>query len=98
MSPKGNGDEAKHLRKQAGAYIAKLRTEKRLSQLDLSRKLGYDYYSFISQVENGVVRVPPNALGAWARALGVDMGTFALTLLRYYEPGYFEAIKSKLAE
>lgn len=98
VNPKANGEEAKRLRKQAGAYIQKLRVDKGLSQLDLSKRLGYEYYSFISQVENGIVRVPPDALGAWARALGVDKGTFALNLLRYYEPHYFDAISSKLAK
>jgi transcriptional regulator with XRE-family HTH domain len=89
---KQTGDEAKQARKEAGAYIQKLRLKADLSQLELAKRLGYPYYSFISQVEGGVVRLPPDGLRAWARALGVDVETFAKTLLRHYEPYYFDAL------
>jgi transcriptional regulator with XRE-family HTH domain len=85
-------DEVKRLRAEAGDYIRQLRTKREMSQLDLANRLGYDYYSFISQVENGTARVPPETLREWARVLGVSPKDFATTLLRLYEPFYFDAV------
>jgi transcriptional regulator with XRE-family HTH domain len=82
----------KELRRDAGKYIKKIREDKNLSQLDLSKALGYDYYSFISQIENGTSRVPPEGMRDWARNLGVPYNMFAKTLLRFYEPYFFEAM------
>jgi hypothetical protein len=48
--------------------------------------VGLRYYTFVSQVESGVGRVPIELQGAWAKAVGQDPSTFARTLLRYYEP------------
>ncbi|RJG35468.1 hypothetical protein, partial [Motilimonas pumila] len=42
--------------------------------------------TFVSQVENGLGRVPIETQAIWARTLGLDPGPFARTLLRYYEP------------
>ncbi len=44
------------------------------------------YYTFISQVESGLGRVPVETQGAWAEAVGADPTEFARILLRYYEP------------
>lgn len=79
-------------RRKAGRYIARIRTQAGLSQLDLARRLGFGYYTFISQVETGRSRVPPDAIRDWASALQVDEASFARTLLRHYEPEYFKAI------
>ena len=48
--------------------------------------LGFKYYTFISQVENGFGRVPTESMEGWARALGVDPAAFARELLSYYDP------------
>jgi transcriptional regulator with XRE-family HTH domain len=78
--------QAKLLRKQAGAWLKELRAKAGLSQIELARQLGFKYYTFISQVENGFGRVPTESLEAWARALGTDPSAFARKLLSYYEP------------
>lgn len=80
------------LKSKAGAYIKGLRKDAGLTQLELSKALGYDYYSFISQVEQGVARVPPDSYNAWAKALNVPVGDFVKTLLRYYEPEMYDAL------
>jgi transcriptional regulator with XRE-family HTH domain len=78
--------QAKHLRKQAGTWLKELRGRAGLSQIELAAILGFKYYTFISQVENGFGRVPTESLEPWARALGVDPSHFARKLLSYYEP------------
>ena len=89
---KAKTDEAKELRKAAGRYIRELRQEAGMSQLDLAQALGIAYYTFVSQVENGAARVPPEALGTWAKALGVERRKFAKTLLSFYDPFMYRAI------
>ena len=60
------------LRKQAGTWLKELRASAGLSQIELAAVLGFKYYTFISQVENGFGRVPTESMEAWARALGVE--------------------------
>jgi len=78
--------QAKHLRKQAGAWLKGLRAKAGLSQIELAAKLELKYYTFISQVENGFGRVPTESMEAWARALNTDPAEFARKLVSYYDP------------
>src|SRR6185436_146001 len=78
--------QTKQLRKQAGTWLKELRARAGLSQIELAAMLGFKYYTFISQVENGFGRVPTESLEAWAQALGADPASFARELLSYYEP------------
>lgn len=87
-----DGAVYRELRKEAGTYIRKLRGDADLSQSDLAKKLDLTFYSFISQVETGVTRIPPDAMGDWARALNVSTKQFAKTLLRYYDPFTYAAL------
>lgn len=88
-----NGDAAaKALRKKAGKYIKDLRKGRDLTQSGLSKLLRLEYYTFISQVENGFARVPPESYRDWANALGVDVSEFAKKLLSYYDPHTYGAI------
>lgn len=91
-TPKRSTEEMRKLRKQAGAYIRELRLAAGLSQLDLAQRLKLQYYTFISQIENGAARVPPESLDEFAAALGVAKGEFAKTLLSFYDPWTYRAI------
>ena len=53
--------------------------------MDLAQKLGFKYYTFISQVENGFGRVPSESMEGWAAAIGVPAPEFARTLLSFYD-------------
>ncbi len=89
---KRNSEEAKRLRKQGGAWLKSLREEAGLTQRELAEKVGLDYYTFISQVENGVGRVPPNMLIEYSRAVGLSPQNFTKKLLSYYDPHTFRAL------
>lgn len=78
--------ETKRLRQVAGRWLKSLRERAGLTQADLAARVGVRYYTFISQVESGLGRVPIETQGAWAVALGHDPAEFARTLLGYYEP------------
>jgi transcriptional regulator with XRE-family HTH domain len=78
--------EVQELRKAAGAWLRTLREKKHFSQRELANLIGAEYYTFISQLETGRGRVPPERYDEWARALEVDAKIFVKTLLSYYDP------------
>ncbi len=76
----------KGLRQEAGRWLKAAREAAGLTQAELAERVGLRYYTFVSQVESGLGRVPIETQGAWATAVGHDPAQFARTLLRYYEP------------
>ncbi len=80
-------DRTKELRRELGAWLKQGREAKGLTQAELAEKLGLRYYSFISQVENGIGRIPQDLYRPWADALGIDAPVFAMTVLEHIEPG-----------
>ena len=89
--PQHNGGESiKLLRQEAGKWLKKLREEQGLSQSQLAAKIGVDYYGFVSQIEAGRARVPPDRYEVWAEAMEMDAGEFVRKLLRYYDPITYE--------
>ena len=68
---------------------------RKFTQRALADKLKLSYYAFISQVETGTARVPPENLVGWAKALGVDPQEFAKKLLSYYDPHTYKALFPK---
>ena len=88
---------ARKKRIEAGEYIKRLRLahDPKRTQRALADKLKLDYYTFISQVETGTARVPPESQVAWAKALGVDPQEFAKKLLSCYDPHTYKALFQK---
>ena len=78
--------QTKVLRQEAGRWLKAARERAGLTQAQLSEEVGLRYYTFVSQVESGVGRLPIETQAAWARALRLDEAEFAKTLLAYYEP------------
>ena len=82
----GKSEDVVELRKEAGRWLRAKREGAGLSQRDLAARIGLEYYTFISQIESGRGRIPPDRYPAYARALEIDAATFARTLLRFYDP------------
>lgn len=82
----------KSLRREAGRWLKAAREAAGLTQAELAEKTGLRYYTFVSQVENGLGRVPIEAQAIWAQSLGLDPTQFARTLLRYYEPELYRLL------
>lgn len=80
------------LRNQAGAWLRELREARGLSQRDLAQKVGAEYYTFISQLEHGRGRIPPDRYLVWAAALGVDPREFVRGLMSYYDPVTYDIV------
>jgi transcriptional regulator with XRE-family HTH domain len=74
------------LRREAGRWLKELREARGLSQRKLADRVGTEYYTFISQLESGRGRIPPDRYVVWAEALGVEPRRFVQTLMRYYDP------------
>lgn len=84
--------QTKILRQQAGRWLKTARETARLTQAELAEQVGLRYYTFVSQVESGLGRLPIETQGSWAQALGLDPSEFAKTLLRYYEPELYRLL------
>jgi transcriptional regulator with XRE-family HTH domain len=82
----------KLLRKEAGSWLKDMRRRAGLSQIELAALLGFKYYTFISQVENGFGRVPTESMEGWAEALGIEPSEFARKLLSYYDPEMYRLL------
>ena len=81
-------------RKKAGKYLKKLREKAnpKLTQRRLSTILGIGYYTFISQIEAGASRLPPDKVILWAEACNANVSDVGKTLLKYYDPYMYQAI------
>jgi transcriptional regulator with XRE-family HTH domain len=74
------------LRNKAGRWLRELREKRGLSQRELAQKVGAEYYTFISQLEHGRGRIPPDRYLVWADALGVEPRAFVRGLMSCYDP------------
>ncbi|MGQ3674126.1 helix-turn-helix domain-containing protein [Xanthobacter sp. TB0139] len=85
-------DDALELRREAGRWLKQRREELGLSQRELASLVGTEYYTFISQLEAGRGRIPPERYRAWATALEMNPREFVRTILRYYDALTFEIL------
>jgi transcriptional regulator with XRE-family HTH domain len=79
-------DDLVRLRRDAGHWLRELREARGLSQRQLAAQVGVEYYTFVSQLETGRGRIPPDRYRIWAEALGVSPRDFVVKLLRFYDP------------
>ncbi|WP_370852998.1 helix-turn-helix domain-containing protein [Pararhizobium haloflavum] len=79
-------EEVTRLRQLGGRWLRILRENENLSQRDLAKAVGIEYYSFISQLETGRGRIPPERYAAFAKAFRIDPRIFVRELMRYYDP------------
>jgi DNA-binding XRE family transcriptional regulator len=80
------------LRRAAGLWLKELRERRGLSQRQLAKLVGAEYYTFISQLETGRGRIPPDRYREWAQALKIDPAEFVRTLMKYYDPVTFSIL------
>lgn len=90
--PKASPEEAKEQRAALGTWLKELRERQNMSQRELADKLSLDYYTFISQLENGRGRIPVHRYAEWAEALGEEKRSFVRKLLSYYEPTTYKIL------
>ena len=82
-----NGDNRSiELRREAGIWLKSLREKRGLSQTGLANAVGVEYYSFVSQIENGRSKIPSSRYRVWAEALGIEPRAFTEQIMKYYDP------------
>jgi transcriptional regulator with XRE-family HTH domain len=90
--------EVVELRKEAGLWLKELREKRGLSQRQMAEKVGGNYYTFISQLESGRGRIPPDRYLVWASVLEIKPEVFVKNLLRYYDPVTYSILFRQVEE
>lgn len=80
-------------RKELGKWLKALRNSKEWTQVEAAQRLGYEWFTFISQVEGGYARIPTDAWEKWADVYDVDVSDFCLRLLKAYDPALLKIVK-----
>lgn len=92
-NPQRRSDKlTQRLRAEAGRWLRELREKRGLTQRELAQRVGAEYYTFVSQLENGRGRIPPDGYLVWAEALGVQPREFVRGLMYYYDPVTYQII------
>jgi transcriptional regulator with XRE-family HTH domain len=78
--------DVQDLRREGGRWLKGLRERGGMSQRQLAAKVRTEHYTFVSQLETGRGRIPPDRYLDWADALGVPAKAFVREILRYYDP------------
>lgn len=79
-------------KEEAGAYIRSLRLKAGLTHCKLAQRTDIGYYTKLSAIERGKMRLSPEHLGLMSSALEVETTAFAKRLLFHYEPEWFAAL------
>lgn len=87
-----NTSDSAELRREAGRWLKERREAQGLSQRQLAELVDTDYYTFISQLETGRGRIPPDKYRIWAKSLGMNPRDFVLALLPFYDPILYEIL------
>jgi transcriptional regulator with XRE-family HTH domain len=74
------------LRREGGRWLRQCREAVGLSQRELAGLVGAEYYTFISQLETGRGRIPPDRYRIWAEAFKIPTKEFVREVLRFYDP------------
>lgn len=80
------GNDTVELRQAAGLWLKERREARGISQRELAKTLNIEYYTFISQLENGKGRIPQHLYRDFAAALKMDEKIFVKTILMFYDP------------
>jgi transcriptional regulator with XRE-family HTH domain len=80
------------LRREGGRWLKEQRERAGLSQRQLADRVGADYYTFVSQLETGRGRIPPDRYKQWADALDIPAREFVKSVMRYYDPTTYELL------
>jgi transcriptional regulator with XRE-family HTH domain len=82
----------KEQRRAIGRLLKGLREKQGMTQNDMAKAVGQEYFTFVSQVETGAAKIPSKDIALWARVLGVKKEVLAKEALRHYDPDMFDAL------
>jgi transcriptional regulator with XRE-family HTH domain len=90
----GRNAEATLLKLELGKYIRNAREKMGMTQSDLAKAVGIEYFTAISAIELGRNTVPPERYADFARALDIPPMEFADTVLRLTNPWAHAMLRS----
>ena len=79
-------EEYHQRRREIGQWLKGLRLGLDMTQSELAKAVGMDYYTYLSQFERGDSSVPEHLFAPMAKALKVDRVVFARRLCKAYNP------------
>lgn len=82
----GSGEDARKRRKEAGKILRNRRLELEKTQREVAKEVGIEYYTMVSQIETGTVRLPPDMMEDYARCLQMDPSDLTKKMMYYYDP------------
>jgi len=85
-NPQRRSAAVQELRREGGRWLKEQRERAGLSQRQLADLVGTEYYTFISQLETGRGRIPPDRYLVWAKALNIEPREFVRKVMYYYDP------------
>ncbi|TXM60478.1 helix-turn-helix transcriptional regulator [Methylobacterium sp. WL12] len=91
-------EEVQELRREGGRYVRELREAAGLSQRQLAALIGVEFYTFVSQIETGRGRIPPDSYRIWAEALQVDARELVINLMQFYDPVTYGILGADLTD
>lgn len=83
----------KKLSETIGALIRERRTAKNMTQLELSRELGYESMQFVSLFERGLSKVPHEVIGKLVVILGIPEKQVVKAVIEDFSVELAEKIK-----
>ena len=89
---KPSSEQVMKARCRGGQWLKELREARGLSQRQLAYKVGVEYYTFISQLECGHGRIPPDRYRMWAAALDIEASYFVRLLMHFYDPVTYQIL------
>lgn len=87
-----DASDTKALRRAAGEWLRSMREKCGYSQTELAEAVGIEYYSFVSQIENGRGKIPPTRYKQWAAAFKIPAREFTYNIMQYYDPVTFDLL------
>jgi transcriptional regulator with XRE-family HTH domain len=92
-NPQSRGvEDVQDLRREGGRWLKAQRERVGLSQRQFAERIGTEYYTFISQLETGRGRIPPDRYLVWAEALKMSPRAFVRAIMRFYDPVTYEIL------
>ena len=73
-------EQAREGRTRLGQWLREMRKKSGLTQRELARNVGLEYYTVISQLEHGQGYISADRYRVWAEALGVEPAEFLRVL------------------
>ena len=75
-----------------GQFLKRHRNARGFTQPQLAERVGQNYFTVISQIENGSGKIPQTDIELWAQALNLNTQDLAKAFVKAYDRPLFDAL------